>query len=140
MKKITFLLFVLLFVTGCSNNPQSLAEKAVKTTLKKTVSAYEPITFGELSDMTLDQCEDYKNIKDSLSFYKQELQKTSDQFVLAANQAKAKEFKLESERIEDFYKNKRYKLEHKYKANNSLGELEEITKVFYLNADFAVVD
>lgn len=140
MKRIMFLLFAALLFVGCANDSQSKAEKAVKASLKKSVTAYESVSFGEVQEMDLSTDPEYREIKDSLKFYMDALKETGDQFKLASNQNNAKAMKFAKEDMERFFANKKYKIEHTYKANTSSGVKEEVEKTFYLNAGFVVVE
>lgn len=135
MKKILFLFLSTLLIIGCSNDPQSKAEKAVKSHLKQTVEGYQPVSFGELYTIQLETEPDYKMAKDSLEYNMSELRKTSDQFVLAAHQQAAKKFKIIVAELEEFYKNKKYRINHKYSGQN--GEKDQD---FYLTSYFDVVE
>ncbi len=140
MKKISFLLLGLLFMFGCSNNPQSMAEKGVKNFLKKNIANYEPISFGKLDTISVSNDSVYKATMDSLDFYLRALNQTSDQAKLAMNQKRAKELKKKAGDLEVFYLDKKYKINHKYKGNTAEGSNQEIDKDFYLNNLFQVVD
>lgn len=140
MKKFAFLILAVLFLSGCSNNPQSMAEKGVKSHLEKSIAAYEPISFGVLDTINLSNDATYKTAKDSLNFYMNALKETADQFKLAANQNNAKKFRGMVDSLDFFYEGKKFRINHKYKANTSEGKNEEVDKVFYLNSGYVVVD
>lgn len=140
MKKIVIFLLGAVLLVGCNKTPQGTAESSVKKHLKKSVLAYEPISFGELEAIELNSDSAYILAKDSLSNSLAELKKTSDQFVLAKHQQVAKRNKARIEMLEAFYSNKKYKIEHKYKANTSEGKNEEVSKDFYLTGGFVVVE
>ena len=140
MKKIVILFLGIVLLVGCNNNPQGMAESSVKKHLKKSVLAYEPISFGTLDTLDLSKDPVYMVAKDSLSKSLAELKKTSDQFVLAGHQQVAKRNKVIVDEMEAFYSNKKYKIEHKYKGNTSEGKNEEVDKEFYLNSGFVIVD
>lgn len=140
MKKISIFLLGLLFMCGCINNPQSMAEKGVRNFLKKNIAAYEPISFGTLDTISVNNDSVYKVSMDSLNFYLRGLNETADQAKLAMNQQKAKDFKKKISDIETFYLDKKYKINHKYKGNTAEGSNQEIDKDFYLNNMFQVVE
>lgn len=140
MKKAIILFLGAVLLAGCSNNPQSMAEKSVGKHLKKSVQAYESISFGTLDTLDLSKDSVYLLAKDSLSSSMAELNKTSDQFVLAAHQQAAKRNKAIVEDIERFYSNKKYKIQHTYRGNTLEGKNEEVNKEFYLNSGFVVVE
>ncbi len=140
MKKFGFLVLAVLFLAGCSSTPQDRAEKGVTTFLKKSIAAYEPISFGELETLNLDKLPDLIAARDSLRFYRNALDQIGDQFQQAANQAKVKHFKSLEENLKNFYTGKKYRINHKYKANTAEGKSEEIDKDFYLTDAFIVVE
>ncbi len=140
MKKFAFLVLSVLFLVGCASTPQDKAEKSVKGHLKKTIAAYDPISFGEIDTLSLDKIPELVAAKDSLQHYSNALKETHDQFQQAANQAGAKRFKAIVDNLERFYEGKRYRINHKYKANTAEGKTEEIEKDFYLTGEFYVVE
>ncbi len=140
MKKIGFLFLSLLLLAGCGNDPQSQAEKGVQNFLKKNVQVYEPISFGVLDTITVSDDPEYVAAKDSLQIYMEALKVTADQFKLASNQQNAKRLRGVVADMETFYEGKKYKINHKYRANTSEGKKEEVDKDFYLNSGFNIVE
>ncbi|NLI72556.1 MAG: hypothetical protein GX361_07480 [Bacteroidales bacterium] len=140
MKKIVISFLGALLLIGCNNTPQGMAERSVKKHLKKSVQAYEPISFGSVESVDFTKDSVYILAKDSLDKSLAELKKTSDQFKLASHQKAAKRNKTLIENLEAFYSNKKYKIQHKYKANTSEGKNEEVNKDFYLTGEFVVVE
>lgn len=140
MKQIGLFFLSLLLLVGCSNNPQSQAEKGVTDFLKKNVQIYEPISFGTLDTISVETDPAYTVAKDSLRIYLDALKVTADQFKLAANQKNAKRLKEVVTNLENFYQGKKYKINHKYKANTAEGKNQEVDKDFYLNGIYEVVE
>ncbi|MFV0392068.1 MAG: hypothetical protein ACK5KP_09340 [Paludibacteraceae bacterium] len=140
MKKIAILFLSLLFLVSCGNKPQDKAEKGVKDFLKKNVQLYEPISFGKLDTLVLDNDAAYIVAKDSLSFYMNALKETGDQFKLASNQQNAKRMKDEVDAVKTFYEGKKYRINHVYNANTSQGKKDEVNKDFYMDSMYNVVE
>lgn len=139
-KKIVFLLLGAALLIGCSNDPQKKAESSVVHFLKKNVQRYEPVSFGRVDTLDLEHEPAYLAAKDSLRFYKDALKETGDQFQLAASQQGAKRQQGIIADMENFYQGKRYRINHRYKANTAEGRQEEIDKDFYLTATYQVVE
>lgn len=140
MKKLAFLSLIALFVMGCSNGPQDMAENAVKTHLKKSVTAYESISFGKLDTINLSNNSEYVAVRDSFRFYMDALKETGDQFKLADNQKNASRLKIIKEDIEKFFEGKTYSINHKYKGNTAEGGVKEVDKEFYLDGTYHIVE
>lgn len=140
MKKIIFLVFGVLLFVGCNPTPQGMAEKGVKKYLKSNVQVYEPISFGTLDTLSLGDIPEYVVVRDSLRIYLDALKETADQFKLAENQKNAKRLRAVVNDLENYYSDKKFKLNHKYKANTSQGKSEEVDKDFFLNSAYEVVE
>ncbi len=140
MKKLAILSLGLLFMYACSNNPQSMAEKGVTKHLKQSIAKYEPVSFGVLDTITVGEDPEYIAASDSMRIYMEALKQTADQFKLADNQKNAKRLKAVMADLEKFYEGKKFKINHKYKANTAEGVNEEVDKDFFLNSMYEVVE
>ena len=140
MKKLLILSLGLLLMYSCSNNPQSMAEKGVTKYLKNSIAKYEPVSFGALDTITVGEDPAYMAARDSMKIYMDGLKETADQFKLADNQKNAKRLKAVMADFEKFYEGKKFKINHKYKANTSEGVNEEVDKDFFLNSMYEVVE
>lgn len=140
MKKLAILSLGLLLMYSCSNSPQSMAEKGVKDYLKKSIKAYQPISFGVLDTLSLEKDSAYISAKDSMQFFMDKLKEVGDQFKLADNQKNAKRLKAVMADIAVFYDGKKFKINHKYKGNTAEGKNQDVDKDFYLNNMYEVVE
>lgn len=140
MKKLLILSLGLLVLYSCSNNPQSMAEKGVSKYLKGSIAKYEPVSFGALDTITVGEDPVYIAARDFMQIYMDGLKQTADQFKLAENQKNAKRLKAVLADLEKFYEGKKFKINHKYKANTSEGVNEEVDKDFFLNSMYEVVE
>ena len=139
MKKSIIFLYTLILLVGCIGTPQKRAEMNVKKFIKETANGnsatIKSVSFGPLTTIYLKEDSAYLQARDSLFYYKRQLTETTNQFRLADLQTKAKEFAAEVKNREDFYKERKYKMVHRVKNENS----DEFESTFYLNGNFEVV-
>jgi hypothetical protein len=142
MKKLILLLTISLaglFLLNSCANPQVKAEKKVSKFIKKSLEktdSYESISFGTLTIARVSEDPDYILAIDSMHFYRDSIGRSAGQQAAIANaQSLMKKFESMSKGIEQSYKGKAFKIEHKYKINS-----EEKDKVFYFDEMLNVIE
>lgn len=145
MKKLTTLLLATLLIIGCSSTPQEKAEKAVTKNIETTIKenpdykAYQPISFGQIDTIQLTKQADYQLATDSFQYFRNQLNVTADQTTISQVQQKTKAFKQEIESLENFYRNKKFSIQHQYKIEVK-GKTYDRSEIFYLNSQYKIVE